>query len=151
MNPRIAATLMFAALAPLPAAAGTAVSVMQDQAKMVSLTGEAATVVVGNPVIADATVQGTSVFLHGRSFGNTNVIILDAQGNQLAQLDVIVTRGTASGINVFRAGAKYSYGCAPVCESTPEPGDQKDYFTDTIGHVLLKSGAATGIAKTNAQ
>jgi hypothetical protein len=149
MNARFAASLLAAAIAfaPLPALAGTAVSVMQDQAKMVSLTGEAATIVVGNPVIADVTVQGTTVFLHGRAFGMTNVIILDAEGNQLAQLDVTVSRGGSSGINVFRAGAKYSYGCAPLCESTPEPGDQKDYYSDTMGHVKLKSEAATGIAK----
>ena len=125
MQVRTAAILIAATfgLAPLPALAGTAVNVMQDQAKMVSLTGEAATIVVGNPTIADVTTQGTTVFLHGRSFGTTNVIVLDAEGNQLAQLDVTVSRGGSSGVNIFRAGAKYSYGCAPLCEATPEPGD----------------------------
>jgi hypothetical protein len=149
MNARIAAALIFAAatLAPLPALAGTAVNILQDQAKQVSLTGEAATIVVGNPTIADVTTRGTTVFLHGRSFGTTDVIILDADGNQLALLDVTVSRGGSSGVNVFRAGAKYSYGCAPLCESTPEPGDQKDYYTDTMGHVKLKGEAATGLAK----
>ena len=149
MNARTAAALIFAAatFAPLPALAGTAVNVMQDQAKQVSLTGEAATIVVGNPTIADVTTSGNTIFLHGRAFGNTNVIILDADGNQLALLDVTVSRGGSYGVNIYRSGAKYSYGCAPLCEATPEPGDQKDYYNDTMGHVKLKSEAATGIAK----
>ena len=153
MIARHAAALMFLgclSLVPAPAIAASDMVVMQDQAKMLSLTGEAATVVVGNPSIADVSVQGTNVFVHGRSYGTTNVIVLDGEGNQLAMLDVTVMKARGHGINVFRAGAKYSYACAPTCESTPEPGDQKDYFSDTMGHIKVKSDNATGTAKATA-
>ena len=90
------------------ALAGTDVVVMADQAKMLSVAGEPTTIVVGNPIIADATVSGSQIFVHGRNFGSTNLIVLDKQGNQLANLDVTVMQGGDNNLTVFRGGGKYS-------------------------------------------
>ena len=73
--------------------AASEIVVMADEAKLISVAGEVSTVVVGNPSIADATIQGSNVFIHGRSFGSTNLIVLDRQGSQIANLDVTVMQG----------------------------------------------------------
>jgi len=75
-------------------------------------------VVVGNPSIADVTVQDNMVVLMGRNYGVTNLIILDRQGNQLAALDVTVQITDKNAVQVFKAGGRMTLACAPMCEQT---------------------------------
>jgi Flp pilus assembly secretin CpaC len=121
----------FALAASTAAQADTDVVVKADEAKMLAVSGTPVTVVVGNPNIADVTFQNNNLFIHGRNYGSTNVIVLDSQGNQLAALAVTVMLNGSHNVNVFRAGAKYSYACADICESAIQVGDAKDYF-DTL-------------------
>ena len=72
--------------------------------------------------------------LHARSFGETNIIVLDEQGNQLADYEVTVQLGGNNNVAVFKAGYRYSYVCAPDCESTLHVGDDKEYFLKWIVH-----------------
>jgi hypothetical protein len=143
----IALTVASASL--LASATGLAASivVMADQAKLISVGGDVSTVVVGNPSIADATVQGSNIFVHGRSFGSTNLIVLDKQGSQIASLDVNVMLGGNSNVTVFRGGGKFSYVCDSLCESALEIGDKLDYFEAIEGETTKKIGLATGLAK----
>jgi len=127
--------------------AGTEVVVMADEAKLISLGGEAATVVVGNPSIADVTVRGSSIFVHGRGYGSTNLIILDKESNQIANLDVTVMQGGNNNLTVFRGGGKYSYVCAPQCQVTLRVGDKTDFFDAVNDETGKKIGLATGLAK----
>ena len=57
-----------------------------DQTQLINVSGNPGAVVIGNPSIADATVHGDKVFVHGRAYGSTNLIILDQDGNQLASM-----------------------------------------------------------------
>ena len=133
------------------ATAGTEVVVMSDQAKVVSLTGQAGTVVVGNPNIADVTVQGNQIFVHGRNYGSTNMIVLDREGKQIASLDVTVMLGGNSNVSVFRAGGRYSYVCSPSCEATLQVGDKVEFF-DAIGKAnAQKVDLATGAASKDSE
>lgn len=129
------------------ALAGTDVVVMADQAKLLSVGGEPSTIVVGNPSIADVTVQGSNVFVHGRNFGSTNLIVLDKEGNQLANLDVTVMQGGNNNLTVFRGGGKYSYVCAPQCQVVTQVGDKVEYFDAVADGTTKKTGLATGAAK----
>src|SRR5437588_10133322 len=97
-----------------PTALATAdVFVMSALAKLVSLPGgPPATVVVGNPNIADVTVQGNQLFVHGRNYGTTNLIVLDRQGKQVSSFDVTVMLGGPDNVSVYKAGHKFSYVCA---------------------------------------
>ena len=129
---KLRTVLLCAALATAAfaqAQAGTDIIVKADEAKMISVTGDPATVVVGNPNIADITVQNKFIFIHGRNFGSTNVIVLDRDGSELAALDVTVKLNGSYNVNVFRAGSKFSYACADICESSIQVGDNKDYFS----------------------
>ena len=111
------------------------------------MAGEVSTVVVGNPSIADATIQGSNVFIHGRSFGSTNLIVLDRQGSQIANLDVTVMQGGNHNLTVFRAGGKYSYVCEPQCQVALQIGDKVDFFDAVNDESTKKIGLATGLTK----
>jgi hypothetical protein len=131
-----------------PVQAATDVIVNNDQAKMVSVSGDPGTLVVGNPNIADVTVKGSNIFIHGRNFGSTNIIVLDKDGNQIANLDVTVMLGGNHNINVFKAANRWSYSCAPLCESTLQVGDRPDYFKDVVAEQnKTKGGLAVGDTK----
>jgi Flp pilus assembly secretin CpaC len=122
------------------------VIVKVDQAKMINIAGQAGTVVVGNPNIADVSVRGSQVFVHGRTQGATNLIILDRDGNQLAMVEVNVDTQGGQPVAVFRGGPRNSYNCAPICESTLQIGDQNDaYFK-----ILAEQNGAKGILATGA-
>jgi Flp pilus assembly secretin CpaC len=140
----------FALMLPLAGgAAATEITVVADQARMISVPGETGTVVVGNPNIADVTMQGNNVFVHGRNYGTTNVIFIDRDGNQLASLDVMVTNGASREINVFRAGSRFSYSCAGTCEAATQIGDNSDYFKAVAEQNTAKGALATGSQKAS--
>ena len=134
--------------ATTPSRAETDVTVRADQAKILSITGSPSTVVVGNPMIADVTLQGGILAVHGRHFGSTNVIILDNQGNQLTALHVRVVREVDNSVEVFKGGnegkivGKYSYNCSPSCEATLMPGDDADYNGSVLAQITAKSKEA---------
>jgi Pilus formation protein N terminal region len=148
MARRLATIAASAFLLAAPAFAGTEVVIVADQAKMISVPGEPGTVVVGNPNIADVTIQGENVFLHGRNYGSTNVIFLDRDGRQIAALDVIVTNAGTRDLNVYRAGSRFTYNCVSTCETTTQVGDNAEYFKGVAEQGQSKGGLATGAAKT---
>jgi hypothetical protein len=116
-----------------PAAADPqALIVDVDQSKVLSLASTPDTLVIGNPSIADASIQGTNLFLHGRSFGTTNIIALDAKGGELANYELTVQLGGRYNLAVFKAGNEFSFVCAPNCEAQMHVGDQKDWFREGV-------------------
>ena len=115
-----------------------------DQTQLINISGNPGAVVIGNPSIADATVHGDKIFVHGRAYGSTNLIILDQNGNQLASLDITVQLGGENNVALYKAGSRFSYVCAPTCEATLQSGDQVDWFGDISKMDAKKSGTATG-------
>ena len=84
------------------AAGRDTVAVMIDHAKVVRLPERTQTVVVGNPMIADITVQRNGiVVVTGKSYGITNVIALDGAGTLIAE--VVHHRAGGDGIGGHRA------------------------------------------------
>jgi hypothetical protein len=131
-----------------PALAANDVTIYTDQAKILQFTGRPGTIVVGNPSIADVTVQGERVVLMGRSYGVTNIIILDQDGKQLAALDVTVQITDKNAVHVFKAGGRMSLVCAPVCEQTLQVGDDPvKAFDPLLKEILTKNDLAGGSAK----
>ncbi len=118
-------------------AAGQAIAaqpliVYTDQTQVIDVPREPGIVVIGNPSIADASIQGQKVFLHGRSYGTTNVIILDQKGAQLADFEIDVQLGGHNNVAMFKAGLQYSYVCAPDCEASMHVGDNPDWFKENV-------------------
>lgn len=103
----------------LPASAQSGIEVVMNQAKIVKLTRPADTIVIGNPLIADAAVQdSTTVVLTGKGFGVTNLVILDSEGSPIVDEQVYVTRHDARSVRVYRRAEVQTLSCTPRCESS---------------------------------
>jgi Flp pilus assembly secretin CpaC len=114
---RSGVVLLASAAAMLPASAGSGLEVVMNQAKIVKLARPADTIVVGNPAIADASVQDAStIVLTGKGFGVTNLVILDADGAPIVDEQVTVTRSTASSVRIYRRSKVQTLSCTPYCE-----------------------------------
>lgn len=133
--------------------AGTAddiVAVVVDQAKVVKLPDKVATIVVGNPLIADVTLQpGGTVVVTGKGYGSTNMIAMDRAGGVLAERSIQVEGPADKLVTVFRGIERESYSCTPACQRRVTLGDGKDYFNAALGQtgVLNTQASAAGIAR----
>lgn len=141
----LALSLGVAALC-LPAAARAAetLDITLDQATLMKLPDKVATIVVGNPMIADVAVQsGGLVVVTGKGFGSTNLIVLDRAGAVLLERDIVVSGpGGAQTVQVFRGVQRETYSCTPNCERRITLGDSADYFSAIAGQAEARNGAA---------
>lgn len=117
----IAAALSAAAVALATTAvpADTGIQVVMNQAKIVKLARPADTIVVGNPAIADASVQdANTIVLTGKGFGVTNLVVMDAQGSPIVDEQVYVTRQDDRSVRIYRRSEVQTLSCTPLCESS---------------------------------
>lgn len=115
-----------------------------DQSQLVILPALPGSVIIGNPTIADATVEGTKLFVHARAFGTTNIMILDLSGNQVASFDVSITHVTPNTVALFKGGIRESYNCAPFCEAEMQIGDGDEHYKIIADQTKKKIELATG-------
>jgi hypothetical protein len=112
-----------------------------DRAKVMRLPAPADTVIVGNPGIADATIHDKmTLILTGKMTGTTNLVILDAKGEAIADEIISVAKISDGLVSVQRAGNRYSYSCTPDCNAMFEVGDQKDHFDTTAQQIGKRNG-----------
>ncbi|MGI9351721.1 MAG: pilus assembly protein N-terminal domain-containing protein [Rhizobiaceae bacterium] len=105
------------------------VVVIVDQAKVFRVSRPAATIIVGNPSIVDATVEDQqTLVLTGRSFGVTNLIVLDEVGDAIVDRNVVVTGSETNTVRIYRRESRSTMACAPVCEPTLTIGDDSSAF-----------------------
>ncbi|MEE9380818.1 MAG: pilus assembly protein N-terminal domain-containing protein [Hyphomonadaceae bacterium] len=101
-----------------------------NKTRPLRLAGEAASVIIGNPGIADvAVLDEHMLLLTGKTFGTTNLIVFDKDGRQIYSSDVVVTTSTSSLVTINRAGQSNTYDCASDCRSVLAVGDQAAYFS----------------------
>jgi Flp pilus assembly secretin CpaC len=142
-----------AALAALLLLAGAAaaepIAVTLDQAKVVKMPEKVSTVVIGNPLIADVSIQpGGVMVVTGKGYGSTNVVALDRTGNVLMERPVEV-RGPGEGvIVVYRGVERESYNCVPKCEQRVTLGDAPKFFDATLNQTVTRTGSAQGAGAT---
>ena len=116
-----------------------------DQAKIVKLPERVATVVVGNPLIADIALQpGGQVVITGKGYGRTNIIALDRNGKVLMDRDVQVNGPSKDVVVMYRGINRETYSCAPQCERRITLGDEPKYFDSTLSQTSNRSGQAQG-------
>jgi Pilus formation protein N terminal region len=126
------------------------ITIESDKTQMISIAVKPGTVVIGNPSIADVSINGNQVFVHGHGYGNTNIIILDTQGNQLANFDVTVKQSSSNAVSIFKGSTRFSMACDPICEYNLQPGDNKDWFKAIAEQQASKNDLATGSETTEA-
>jgi len=132
---RAAAVAMLAAVAAVaagPAKATDDLIVKYDQSQLLRLPRPAAEIIIGNPAIADISVQsGNLLVITGKTFGITNIIALDADRNVIQDQRVLVKRDEVKVVNLHRGAQRQSYNCTPQCNPSITVGDEQAYF-DTI-------------------
>src|ERR1700748_2818488 len=89
-----------------------AIAVNVDQAKLVRLPTRVATIVVGNPLIADVTLQtGGIVVVTGKGYGATNFIAMDRSGEVLVDRIIQVQGPSDQLVTIYRGIERESYSC----------------------------------------
>jgi Flp pilus assembly secretin CpaC len=119
------------------AASGSdSISVVLDRATVLKMPEKVATVIVGNPLIADVSLQpGGIMVLTGKGFGATTVLMEKTIQVSGPRDDVVV---------VHRGVAQESYSCNPNCESRITLGDAQPHFQSALAQTMAKTGAAQG-------
>jgi Flp pilus assembly secretin CpaC len=121
-----------------------------DESQILQLPKAPGAIVIGNPSIADVSIQGQKIFVHGRGFGQTNLTILDLEGNQMANFSLVGVHSQPTSIAVFRGPERFSYSCYPNCEAQVQVGDNSGYVSNTAGQLGTKMGLANGSTATEA-
>jgi Flp pilus assembly secretin CpaC len=130
--------------APTPA---DPIAVNVDEAKLVRLPGKVATIVVGNPLVADVTLQaGGVIVVTGKGYGATNFIAMDRSGEVLVDRVIQVEGPTDKLITVYRGVERESYSCMPICQRRITLGDGDGYFKSTIEQAGSFNSQATSSA-----
>jgi Flp pilus assembly secretin CpaC len=133
-----------------PSAETIAVNV--DQAKLVKLPTRVATIVVGNPLIADVTLQnGGVVVVTGKGYGATNFIAMDRSGEVLVDRVIQVEGPTDQLVTVYRGVDRESYSCMPICQRRVTLGDGENYFKSAMDQAGTLSSQASGSASAAAK
>ena len=106
------------------------------------------TIVVGNPLIADVTLQtGGIIVVTGKGYGATNFIAMDRAGEVLVDRVIQVEGPTDQLVTIYRGVDRESYSCMPVCQRRVTLGDGEGYFKSTIDQAGALSGQALAGSK----
>ncbi len=129
--------------------ATNSLTVALDEATVLKLPERTATLVVGNPLIADVSVQpGGVLVVTGKGYGVTNVLALDRAGTVMMERIVTVQGPSDNVVVVYRGVDRETYSCTPKCERRIMLGDTPAYFTTTLAQTsnlnLLAQGHGPG-------
>jgi Flp pilus assembly secretin CpaC len=103
--------------APPAVAADEMLNVFMNQARVLKLDRPVSKVIIGNSDVADATVaDAKTIVLTGRSFGTTNLVIIDADGNAIVDERILVSIDEGNTVRVFRQTVRSVLSCTPNCE-----------------------------------
>ncbi|MDP1729956.1 MAG: pilus assembly protein N-terminal domain-containing protein [Devosia sp.] len=146
ISPLILALLIAAGCAvttPGSAAEGAPITVKVNMARILRINTPAATVIIGNPGVADVTIQDPqTLVLTGKSYGQTNMIVLDSMGNPIADTMIEVVQAQADLVTVYMGSARTTLACSPVCQPTIMLGDDPTFSSQVIASSNLIEGAA---------
>lgn len=139
----LAAAALMAAPGPVAAQAADPISVKVNMARILRISAPAATVIIGNPGVADVTIQDPlTLVLTGKSYGQTNLIVLDNAGNPVADTLVTVVQAQADLVTVYYGAARNTMACSPVCQPTIMLGDDPGYSSSVFSSTSLVDSAA---------
>ena len=100
-----------------------------DQVRPYKLETPAQNIVVGNPAIADVTVQDNqNLLLFGKSPGLTNIYVFDEAGETIENMIVRVRSQNADMLTFYRGSTRTTYNCTSNCEATVTVGDAPEVF-----------------------
>lgn len=142
-------------LTPFAAQAGTAnshYSVELNKTEVVYLPANAGAVVVGNPEIADVSIHSANtIFVIGRGYGETNLVVLNSAGHKIMDADVQVVQNLpAHGVRLYNGKDRETYSCAPYCQPAPVLGDNPSFIGANQGETTaIINSIASGSPSSN--
>jgi Pilus formation protein N terminal region len=141
----LACTIAFASITPAKA---ETVNIVLDQASLLKLPEKVATIVIGNPSVADGSLQsGGLLVVTGKGYGTTNLIALDTRGNAIGEYTLNVSAPKNGRLTVYRGVERETWSCVPKCERSIMLGDSQAYFDSAIGQIGARNGQSTGSTK----
>jgi hypothetical protein len=140
-------TIIFAATLGAQAQADS-ITVSVDQAQVLKLPDKVTTVVIGNPLIADAALQsGGIMVVTGKGYGSTNLLALDRSGRVIMDKTVEVLGPSGPNLVVVYKGIeRETYSCMPECKPRITLGDSQNYFNGALGQGGARTGGAQAAA-----
>jgi Flp pilus assembly secretin CpaC len=148
----VAATACFSGFTPLVDAEAADLLVRYDQSQLIRLPRPVSEVIIGNPSIADVTVQGGNLLVvTGKMFGVTNIIALDAQRNVIQDQRVVVEQDDRRTVVLYKGAERETHTCSPTCSPAIIVGDNSKYFEGVAKAAQAKlTGAAVPTAAPGA-
>jgi hypothetical protein len=123
-----------------------------DQATLVHLQRPAADIIVGNPSIADVSVQNSKLLVvTGKSFGKTNIIVVGTDGSEILNSGLSVDDPVQGLVTVHKGtddDDAFTVYCSPRCNAPLAIGDNKDYFNKVNGQIGAKQSLGSESAST---
>lgn len=106
------------AMSSLPAfAAEDVIRVFMDHARILKLDRSVSKVIIGNAAVADVAISDPqTIVLTGKSYGTTNLVILDQAGEAIVDERILVSVDEANTLRVFKQTSRSVYSCSPSCE-----------------------------------
>ena len=111
-------------------------SVQINKTEVLRLPAPASAVVVGNPEIADVSIHAADTLLVvGKGYGETNLLILDKNGNTMMSSDIqVITPQSRNQVRIFNAAnSRQTYNCGPSCNPSPTLGDAQAFIDGNTG------------------
>jgi Flp pilus assembly secretin CpaC len=128
-------------------AGGATIEVVLNQAKVMHISRPADVVIIGNPAIADATIQDNqTLIITGHSFGTTNLIVLDSTGQPIATGMLTVKPPNDQVVTVYRRAARQTFSCTPDCAPVVAVGDTQDAFSGVAGQIQVQNSISSAAA-----
>ncbi len=121
-----------------------------DYVRPYKLERPAQEVIIGNPAIADVSVQdATNLLLYGKAPGMTNIYIMDTNGEVIENMIVRVRTNANDMLTFYRGSARTTYNCTTNCEATVTVGDDQNSFGAVSSQVAQKFGQAKEAANAS--
>jgi Pilus formation protein N terminal region len=128
---------------PTPTPVDT-IAVYFDQSRLIQLPERAANIVIGNPLIADVSIQpGGLTVITGKSYGATNFIATDKDGVVLLEKSIEVSGPRGRTLVVYNGGSRETYSCTPECSPRLTLGDNPETFTRLLSNITALNAQAT--------
>ena len=158
----LAAAALALAVAPAALADTAPIRVEINHAEIIHLDQDAHIVHIANPAVADVILESPRLlFVVGLALGETGLFILDAEGNEIINTDLLVMPNVGHEVTVNRNTVELTYSCSPRCVVTNVPalasagssaaGGAPSGMTPTTSAVAPSgeaggdAGAATGV------
>lgn len=102
------------------------VEIKINRAKVMRVSRPASMIIIGNPAIADATIQDAqTLIITGKQYGTTNLIVLDKQGEPIADEILTVSSALDGQVVIYKGASRQTFNCSPDCEPVMRLGDDE--------------------------